>query len=176
MPLVSPTPILVSLVSTTSFTPSAPIQRQFALDRTNPLYTRNATLTQDGLYLQFYTASVVIPLSNLYQQCITILPSITWPPVIVTQPTNSIVTHPAKANFTLSASAETSITYQWYSSSFSQSGTFYPLTSSGVFTGSATPALTMSSTTTNMNASQFYCLASNVSGFTTSSIVISTIS
>ena len=171
----APIPIAIQFVQTTSYVPSQTLTRnQFMLDTTNPYYVRNAVLTPNELYVQYYTASGVIPLSQIYQAFISVLPSITWAPIITQQPTNSMVTHPTATYFSVVASAESALSYQWYSSSYSQSlvGSSSKLTNTGVFTGSTSASLTMSATNVSMNNSQFYTIVSNSSGGTTSSVAL----
>jgi|HubBroStandDraft_5_1064220.scaffolds.fasta_scaffold31126_2 hypothetical protein len=173
MPLVPPIVINVGFTTTSSFVPNPQQARLNFLDKTNPLYVRNSTLTNDALYLQVYTASVAIPMSVLYSVATTVLPALTWPPILITNPTNSVVTHPQSASFSISASAETPINYQWYSQSFAQaltSSTYYPLTNSaGKITGATSNLLTFITSSVGISTSSFLCVASNVSGQATSS-------
>ncbi len=173
MATVPAIPITVGYTSTATFTASAPIQYQFALDTTNPAYIRNATLTQDALYLQYYTGSVMILLTNLFQVASNALGALSWPPIINTQPTSSIVATGSNAYFSVGVSSELSNTYQWYSSSYSQSfsSSYSPLTNSVVFSGVTTTALTASHVSHSMSGSQFFMVALNASGQTTSSVV-----
>jgi hypothetical protein len=176
--ITTPIAISVSYVNTSSFVPSTPVQRQAFLDKTNPQYTRNATLTQDSIYLRYYTSSVVIPLQSLYVVAANALAPLTWPPIILTQPTNSIVTHPTASYFSVSASAEVAISYQWYSSSLSQSisGTYSKLSDSAHgYTGSSSPLLTYLTSSVTASNSQFFVVCSDVSGQTTSSVAFLTV-
>jgi hypothetical protein len=149
-------------------------------DKTNPQYLRHATMTQDGVYLQIGTASVVIPFSNLYSVAATALPQLNWPPVITFQPTSSTVTHPSPVNFFVSSSVAlgaANATYQWYSASFSQSlvGSSSALTNTGIFGGTTTATLTVSFTAVSLSLSQFYVKASNASGYTYSNTATLTV-
>lgn len=161
-------PITIAFANTSSFVPAAPIQRQFQLDFTNPNYVRNAQLTQDTLYLTFSTCSVLIPLANLYAVATSVLPQLGWPPLIITQPTSSTVTHPTSSFFYVSASSFTTPSYQWYSSSYSQSfsGSFVPLTASTQYSGVTSSLLGYLTSSVLDNSASFKCLVSNVSGFT----------
>jgi hypothetical protein len=175
--IVTPVQMTVAFTATQSYSlTTLPSKRQYVLDNSNPQYVRNSILTNDGLYLQYYTGSVCIPLSNLYQQASYALGSITAPPTIITQPTSSTVTHPATAYFVVSASVEANTptaSYQWYSSSVVS--VFLPLTSSGQFTGSTGSALTCSNTSVSMSNSQYICVVSNLSGMVSSSIATLTV-
>ena len=168
-------------IATNSFTPSAPIQRQFTLNNTNPQYIRYTTMTQDALYFNVNgVGQVIIPLigtGSLWAAASTANPSMTWPPVILTQPTSSTVAHPTNAYFVVCASAETNISYHWASSSNSGvNWTILPSGGSGnLFTGSLTNQLTHSLTTQNDSGS-YVCYCTNTSGNVTSSIATLTIS
>jgi hypothetical protein len=163
--------------STSSFVPSAPSQRQFALDTTNNNYIRNATLTQDSLTLTYYTSSVIFPLQNLYQVAVGVNPILGWPPVITQQPTSSAVVHPSQSFFAISASGanNTPLTYQWYSQSYSQSLTsstaYFPLTNSVEYSGCTASLLSWNTSSLAGLSSSYYCVVSCSSGVTTSSVV-----
>jgi len=118
----------------------------------------------------YYTSSVTIPLTSIYQAVFSGSPILTYPPVIQSQPTSSTVTHPASAYFVVSASAEIPIQYQWYWQSSSLSSYVpCPVT---YFSGTASAALTCSSTAIAIeNSSSYYCSCSNSSGFTVTNFV-----
>lgn len=160
--------INIQYTTPSNFSASFPPQKTSVLDTTNPNYLRYATLATDSVALTYYSVSVLIPLSQLYQAAASASYALTWPPIILTQPTNSIVTHPAAAYFVVSASAEIPITYQWFRQS--GSGNFTSIISTGSYTGSQTPALTHSNTVTGESTSSFVCVCSNASGVTSSSI------
>ena len=172
------TSINISYSSTGSFVPiTLPAQRTSVIDTTNRAYPRYATLASDSVRLVYYTASVVIPLSQLFSVAATALPTMTWAPIIVTQPTASVaVTHPASASFFVSASSEIPMTYVWYYTSASigpialsgsNSGSIY-----GSYTGSLTSALTCSTTSiTTQKTASYYCIVSNAAGSTPTNTV-----
>lgn len=173
--MATPTAINVTSAGAVNFTASAPIQRTFTINASNPAYLRNSVLSQDCITFTYYTSSVVIPLTNLYGVVAGVVPQLTYAPIILTQPTGSqTVVHPTSSFFFISASAETSITYQWFSQSFSQSlvstTNYYTLSNGGPYTGSTTAALTHSFTSTTDSSSSYLCVASNIRGSTTSSI------
>ena len=73
--------INVNYSGSVNFTASfPPAQRIIAGNNTNPLYLRYAMLTQDSLQMVYYTASVVIPITSLYQAAFTAYPALTYPP------------------------------------------------------------------------------------------------
>ena len=167
-------PITVQFLATASFTAQAPTQRQFQLDFTNPTYARNATLTQDCITVSYYTCSVQIPLSNLYQVATEVQPGLSWPPIITLQPTSSNLVHTASGQFALSASSFTTYNVQWYSQSYQQSLTssaFYPLTNSSVYSGVSTNLLTYLTSSTGTTGSSYYAIVSNTSGQATTNTV-----
>lgn len=169
------TSINIQYNGTSSFIPAAPIQKTFIQDTTNPQFPRYAYLTQDSITVAFSTASVVIPMSQIYQAAVTASPSLTWPPIIITQPNPSqFVTHPTSVFFGVSASAELPISYQWYYQS--GSGNFTTIASSvssSNYAGATTNALTCSTTNANyQNTASYVCVLSDAAGQTTSSIAI----
>ena len=168
--MANPVALTVSFGGYTNFTASfPPAQRITTLNATNPTYLRYAMLTNDSLQLVYYSASAVIPLSSIYAAAFTALPVLTYPPVFLINPTSSTVTHPSPAYFAVTASSEVTIGYQWYWQSASLS-TFVPCPTS-LFAGTASAALTCSATVISTeNSSSIYCVASNTSGGTTSSI------
>ena len=157
-----------------NFTASAPIQRQYALDSTNRTKLRYANLTQDALTLTIFTSSVVIPLNQLYVAAISALPYMSWPPVILAQPTASTyLTHPTGSSWTVSASAETPITYAWVSQSYSQSlntSWSYLTASTAIWKGGTTSTLTYTTSSVIDNSSSLWCVCTSAAGVTTSSI------
>lgn len=173
--------VSITYAGSASFTPTALQQRQFFTDRTNPFYLRSSTMTQDGVYLQVNNQSVIVPMAQLYAVAANLIPTITWPPIIITQPNSASVIHTSSSFFNVTASAEVPtgmpISYQWYSSSFSQSlvGAFSQLTSSAIFTGSNTNTLTVNHTNFSMSNSQFFVVCKNISGATTSSTALLTV-
>lgn len=166
--------ININFAGTNSFVPSAPSQRQNLAYLTNPSFARYATLTNDSMTFNFFTASVVIPISQLWAAAISASSQLTYPPFILNQPTSSTVTHPTGSTFTISASAEIPFTYQWYWQSSSLS-TFIP-TPSPQFLGTSSNALTITNTTQSVqNNSQYLCVLTNSAGSTTSSIASLTV-
>jgi len=89
------------------------------------------------------------------------------PPIFSIQPANQIVTIGSNAIFSAYAAGQLPMTYQWQ---YQPSGslTWVNLTDDGTYTGSKTPVLTISQTTTNLNGEPLQCVASNASGATTS--------
>ena len=161
-----------------NFTSSAIAQRQFTLNTENTNYIRNWTLTQDTLFFNFQTASVAFPLYSLAAIAVSVNSQLAWPPSIIIQPTSSYVTHPTSSYFMVSASAAngSSLTYQWYSQSLSQSIftssiVFYPLTNSlQGYGGVTTNFLTHYTSSITDASSSYYCQLNGVNGSVSSSI------
>lgn len=171
MALPTPIGINVNFSSITNFTSSAPLPRQTAFDGTNPNYVRRVTLLNDSILLTYFTQSVVIPYSSLYNAAASVTNVLTWPPYIVVQPTGSTVTHPTSSYFAVSASSELPITYSWWSSSMG-TGPFLQLTNSlSGFMGTNTRILTDATSSVSDNGSLFYCYVSNTRGAVSSSVV-----
>jgi hypothetical protein len=115
-------------------------------------------------------------MSQLFLAAVTYNPTLTWPPIILTQPSSSNFSGvtPATASLKISASAELPITYQWYSGS-SASGSWFALTdqsfSNNSIVGSLTATLTLNCFDTFSLCSKYYeCIATDASGNTTSSV------
>lgn len=172
--------INITFTNTSSFVPAQPSQRTSIGDFTNPSFRRYCYLTGDSLTLIVYTSSVVIPLlgpGGLYAAAISASSALSWPPIIITQPNSSSVTHPTKSFFVVSASAETPITYNWFSQSYSQSlsGVWSDLADGTSYTGSATNALTHSNTSIGDFTSSYFCALSDASGVVSSSTATLTV-
>ncbi len=154
--------------SNTTFTSSAPVQQITILDSTNPVFLRNAFVTDKSVILKRGGSVVTIPLSQLFGAAATADPTMTWKPIITTQPTvNNTITHPATGSFTISASAETSLTYSWYyHTSGSVTWTSLPASS-----GSNTATIKMlCPLATPLNNSSYICYVNNTTGNVTSSV------
>jgi hypothetical protein len=166
----SPIAFNISFNGYTNFTASVPSQRVQVLNTTNPLYLRYAVLSGDNLQVVYYSASAVIPMASIYQAMFTALSSLTYAPFIGLQPTSSTATHPSSLYFVVSSSSEIPTTYQWLWQSSSLST--YVNCPTTYFSGTASAALTCSSTVVNIeNSASYFCVASNASGQASSSIV-----
>lgn len=164
------TSVNIAFTSTGSFVPGAVQRKMTMIDNTNRNFPRYAYMTQDTFGLVFATSSVVIPLSQIYAAAVSGSPFLSWPPVILTQPTSSTVTHPTASYFVVSASAELPISYAWFYSSGSVSWT--PVSGSN-YTGSLTNALTSSTTNVaTQNTASYMCVLTNAAGTTSSSVAI----
>ena len=174
----NPTAIQIQYSSSVNFTASfPPAQRIIVGNNSNPLYQRYAMLTQDSVQMVYYTASVVIPLTSLYQAAFIALPSLTYPPAITSQPTSSAFTAPGTASFAVAVQSELPFTYKWLVQPSGSSNWNLPTGSTGIlYQGTASAALTASYTTNTIPYYNFECTMLNTSGPTTSSIVTLTIS
>jgi len=170
------TSINVTVSGYNNYTSSAPSQRAFAMNTQWPGYVRNMKMLDDVVIATYYTTSVQIPLygsGSLWYAMISASGVLTPPPSIGLQPTNSVIAQPSPAYFAISASTETgTINYQWYYNSGSNNNTWYPIVSTGSYTGSATPALTSSTTNINyQNIANYRCVVSNTNGTPISSSI-----
>jgi hypothetical protein len=158
----------IAYTSTSSYQPTQAVQQITILDTTNTKFLRQAFLSNQGIKLVHVTASVFIPISQLFAAAYTYSPTqFTWPPVIITQPTGSLtVIHPTTATFSVSASSELPITYSWnYQLSGSNTWNTLPVAS-----GSNTNTITLACPNqTPLNSSSYACYLYNLAGATTSS-------
>lgn len=150
-------------------TPSFPSQQTTILDLTNIRYPRNIVLTNGFVTIQRPGVVAGIALADLAAALITLEPSLTWAPIIVTQPASMNVNPDGSAAFTVVASSEVMAdqTYQWQENGVN-------VTDAGVFSGSATATLNVSNGTGH-NGSSFTCIVTNTAGSTTTSAAILTI-
>lgn len=185
-----PTGISASGQSTTTWVQA--LIRQATLDNTNPTYLRRWQLNNSVLLLTAGTNSVGIPLEALVPMLAAIVPQITVPPTITSQPQSQTTTAPAGTAFAVTATGEMfnaslilPITYQWQ---YLNSGTWTNTVdgtiaiTDGSFTvsGSATDSLTVSATTNTTGDStaisaSLRCVCTNASGSTNSATVVLTI-
>lgn len=162
--------INISYTTDSAISFSAPVQQITLLDTTNRQYLRQVMLSQDGVKVIKGSYVVQIPMTQLFQAAYQAYPQLTWPPIILNQPTGSSVTAPQTASFNITASAEIAISYVWqYKGATSSS--FVNVPNQAPFTGSTTASLFISTSSLALSGSQFRCVASNASGNTTSSAV-----
>jgi hypothetical protein len=96
------------------------------------------------------------------------------PPSISTEPANLTVTAGSAANFTVVASGNPAVTYQWQVS-VNNGFSFGNLTDGGNVTGSATANLTIANVAAFVNGHQYQCVVSNAGGSVTSSVAVLTV-
>ena len=161
--------INISFISTSSFQYVSPIQQVTILDSTNPQFLRQMYVSQDGVLLVRGTSQVKIPKAQLYGAAVAADPTMTWPPLFTTVPANTAVSSPNSASFNVIVNSELPIYYDWQY--LSSSLNYWQETSAtpSLFTGSHTPALTMSLTNYTDNGYEFRCVATSSAGVTTSS-------
>lgn len=153
--------------STGSWTPTA--IRQSQIDQSNPTYPRIFRMDNQYVTLSVPGYIVGVSLSDLITAFIAIEPHLTWPPIITVQPVNVTVLPPASTSFTLTATSEISITYQWQKST--DAGVSWTnVTNAGVYSGATTNTLSISDTT-GLNGVFYRCNVTNASGTTVSNVV-----
>jgi len=174
MSVNTPQSINIQFTTTSSTTFGSPIQQQTFLDTTNRNYLRTMFVSQDGVKLVRGPNVVQVPMAQLFSAAVSYNPGLTWPPLILNQPTSSTGSPPSTSSFFVSASSELAITYQWYSGS-SSSGSWSALTdhafSGNTILGSTTATLTLKASDTLSLAKYYECILTNGSGNTTSSVV-----
>ncbi len=115
---------------------------------------------------------VGISLPVFLAACAQVEPTITWAPLITLQPIPHTVVAPAASGFTITATAETAITYQWQISTDNVS--FSNLSNAGVYSGVTTNTMAISNST-GLNGKYYRCIATNASGSTNSTGVLLTV-
>jgi len=154
---------------TSSISFSAPIQQVTILDSTNPQFLRQMFVSQNGILLVRGTSQVKIPKAQLYGAAVAADPTMTWPPLFTTVPSNLTVTQPASASFTVVVNSELPVYYDWQYLSSSLNYWQETSATASLFTGSHIAALTMSLTNYTNNGYEFRCVATSSAGVTTSS-------
>lgn len=170
MPAIKKLTSIATTNSAATWTPTLGIVTS-VLDSTNPLFLRNVRLDKTYITLtknlsNGTSAIVGIPVDVFLTACAQVDPNITWAPKITLQPVPHTVVHPAASGFTITATAETAITYQWQISSDNSS--FSDLSNAGVYSGVTTNTMAISDST-GLNAKYYRCIATNASGSTNSS-------
>jgi len=151
-----------------------PAQQVTILDSQNPLFLRQVVMGTEGLRIIRGGNVVQFPIQELLKIAYTIQPNaFTWTPVVTLQPTSSTITHPTACSFKVDATAETGITYKWYSAP-SQSVSFTAITPSGVFTNVTTPTLTITDST-GLDNTSYLCQCSGSAGTTNSTYATLTV-
>ena len=163
--------INIAYTTTSSVTFNAPVQQVTILDTTNYQYLRQMFVSNDGVKLVVGDNVILIPMAQLYAAAASYDPSLTWPPVIITQPSTGSVTSPGAVDFFISASSEITFSYQWQvMGNTSSSYVELPLPDS-IWTGSTTDTLHISSSR-GLDQSTYRCVLTNLSGQTTSSAAL----
>lgn len=169
MPTISTLVVSTSTSSTASWLPTA--IRTSVLDATNPNYPRIFQLDSAYVTLMRPNSSGAayicgISLTALAALFVAIVPQLTWPPIIGTQPDNVTTNGDNGASFEIAASSEISITYQW-KKSIDNGATFSNVTNGGVYAGATTDTLAISDCN-GLGGTIYQCIATNGSGSTTS--------
>lgn len=156
-----------------------PVQQVTMLDSSNYAFLRQVMLSNDGVKIIKGNYTVQFPINQLFAVAVQAIPSMSWAPIISTQPTASQYITPsnislATASLTISASDEfNTVSYKWYVSS-SESGTGWQScvdTTNIKFKNTSSATLSASySTAWTLDTSSYFCVASNSSGQTSSSI------
>lgn len=170
----TPTGVTASGSTTTAW--SNLLVRQSVLDSTNATYVRNWQLNNGVLVLTKGTNIAGIPLTQIAPLLFALVPQLSWPPNIGTQPSNASVIHPAPANFSVVITLiELPVTgYQWQVST--NGGTSWTnLTNGGAYSNVTTATMTVTPPDTSYDQYQFRCNITNASGTSTSKSAILTV-
>lgn len=144
---------------------SQPAQQTTILDFTNTQYLRNVILSNDGVLLVKSNIAVGIPIHDLFVLACSQEPTLTWPPIIGTQPVGLNVANNSAVNFSVVATSETDITqaYQWRITNLSNASNWDNLSDGGVYATTNTAMLNISNVS-GLNGRGFDVLISNCGG------------
>lgn len=139
-------------------------------DSQNPQFNRTVTLTSTGILLTVGGNSSGIQIAEFTKAMAKINPSVTWPPVVSVQPSNSVIGYGNATGFGMNATDElgNDITYQWR---VSINGANYTnVANGGVYSNATTNTLNVSNSA-GLSGNLYVCVATNPSGNNTSNIV-----
>lgn len=141
----------------------------------NPNWSRNVQVSNQAVFIKRYGApSFAFLLPSLTGVAYTVIPQLTFPPMLSTQPASLSVAHPNTAIFNVSATTEIPITsYQWQSSP--DGVTWTNLTNVGVYSGVTTTSLGVSPTNVGLSGTQYRCIVTSPAGMVTSSAATLTV-
>lgn len=143
--------------------------RTSVLDTSNIRFVRNLKLSNSGLSLTRGSNTIAIPMSQILALFASNEPNVTWPPVIGTQPSAANVAAPNATSFSVAASAETAVTYQWQRGA--NNTNYTNVSNGGVYSNCTTNHINISNTT-GLNNNYYRCLCINASGTTTSNAAL----
>lgn len=137
--------------------------RSAQLDSSNPSFSRQVLLTQQGVFISRNNANVGFFLSDLLKAAANIQPALTWPPWIQTQPAGNTAVQPTAISFSSLVNSEvSSITYQWQSSN-NAGATWSNVSNGGVYSNATTNTLNISNNA-GLSGDFFRVVATNSSG------------
>lgn len=147
--------------------------RQSVLDSTNQNYLRTFQINGNMVILTRGQYIAGLSLADLAAILYGVVPQLTWPPKITLQPVSQTEPSGSTADFTMTASAELPITYQWQLSTDSGAN-FTNLTEGGIYSGTTASILGISDVT-GLDSNQYRCVATNASGSTNTTAAILTV-
>lgn len=168
------TNITASTNANTNFTPFPIVSSVF--DQTNPNYPRTIQLNNGFLTLTAGTNIAGIALTAILPSLIALVPGLTWPPLVTSGPNNASVVHTAGTSFSITATSEISITYQWALST-NAGASYSNISTAGVANYSNFTTNNLSFTVSNVGMSGYLykCIATNASGSTNSNAATLTV-
>lgn len=141
----------------------------------NPNWSRANRVNQSNfMVLRNGVTGVAIAMAGLNQMAYTISQSLTFAPVVLTQPANDTTNHSGgSAEFTADFGSELAATYQWQESA---DGTSWSnISNGGIYAGATTLTLTITPTDTTKNGYQYRCRATNSLGTTATNAATMTV-
>lgn len=159
--------------SQTTTTWNIPAQQVTVLDATNPRAVRNLVVSNQGIRCVRGTTAAGILMADLFAALITLEPSLAYPPFFTTNPSSVSVAYGDSTSFTIVASSEVSVTYQWQVST-DAGANWSNLANAGVYSNVTTASMSISSVN-GLNGYQYRCVATNSSGSGTSSAATLTV-
>lgn len=141
-------------------------QQTSIINTDNRSYPRNITLSTQGVRVSRLGVAVGFPIADLIAAAILLEPTLSWPPVITTQPASITSNNAGAASFSIIVNSELPVTYQWQIST-NGGNTWTSLTDTGVYSGTTTSVLLISAAL-GLNSYQYRCVTLNGSGTTTS--------
>lgn len=137
--------------------------RSAQFDNSNPSFARQVLLTQQGVLITKNNATVGFLMSDVLAAAANILPSLTWPPWIQTQPSNNTAVQPTPISFASLINSEvSSLTYQWQVSTDNGSS-WSNVSNGGVYSNATTNTLNISNNA-GLSGDFFRVAATNSSG------------
>lgn len=151
----------------------SPSQQVTILDPTNPKYPRQIVLSQQGIKVIRGNISAGIAISDLLAAIITIQPSLSPPPFIVTNPSDTTAQYGQTAVFGVTVTSEQAPSYQWQVSS-DGGVTYTNLANNAVYSNVNSATLSISNSG-GLNGYYYRCVVTNSSGSATSKAALFTV-
>lgn len=141
----------------------------------NPNWSRiNRVNETNFMVMRNGVQGVAIEMDGLNQMAYAISQSLTFIPVVLTQPANDTTNHSGgSAEFTADFGSELAATYQWQESADGSS--WGNISDGGIYAGATTLTLTITPTDTTKTGYSYRCRATNAIGTTATNAAIMTV-